>query len=135
MGRSPTSRTTSPSPTQPLVRSFGIGIRLNASAVLETPRRFHRGRVHESARWLPQDRPDPEKDEDIMRILVRVLAVLAVFSIMRGSAAAQSSYYRIGGYCNGSDPCRFGDPIDLATGAFHIDERLATIPGRVPIVL
>lgn len=64
-----------------------------------------------------------------------VLGVLALFLIMRGSAAGQSSYYKIGVYCNGSDPCSFGDPIDLATGAFHIEERLATIPGRVPIVV
>lgn len=76
--------------------------------------------------------------EDVMRIgkgWFIAAAVLSSVLILRDSAAAQSSYYKIGGYCNGSDPCGFGDPIDLATGAFHIEERLAMIPGRVPVVL
>ena len=77
----------------------------------------------------------PEELSPVRSVVQMVLTVLAVFLIVQGSAAAQSSYYRIGSYCNGSDPCGFGDPIDLGTGSFHIEERLATIPGRVPIVL
>lgn len=80
-------------------------------------------------------------------VVPRVLAVLALSLIMRGSAAAQSSYYdektqapqtakyKPRPYKNSEPAACFGHPIDLATGAFHIEEQLATIPGRVPIVV
>jgi hypothetical protein len=64
----------------------------------------------------------------------RLLLLSGVLAGLLCAPAMAGSYYEFNGpYCFGTGGGCFGDPVDVATGAFLIRKDLETIPGRVPI--
>src|SRR5207249_3023829 len=65
-----------------------------------------------------------------------LVALLTFGCLPMAKPAGAAPYYEMSApYHLGTGHQTFGDPVDLATGAYMIEEPIAFIPGRVPISL